>query len=288
MDAQSSARTTAQRVSCISIIVLAGACAGKSVHDGATGNAAGEKSTTAGAAGKSSSSSGGSMVPNAGAPMIGTGGSAGTTPVDDASAAGSGGAGANNPLAGGAGAGGAEDRNTCEEGAEKGKTCEDYCDIYRDKCDGGDGYGRYEENSAPGEGREECLSKCKYYSNIYDGDLCCRLGLAAQGEGNRDCKHCDESVFFLAGPCPYQVRETTCMTGPGSGKTCADFCKVYTDNCDGIGYLGEGDCVGSCMVGSIVDGTLCCRLVEVAQGTPDGQHCSNAYRGRGGSCPAEP
>ena len=180
-------------------------------------------------------------------------------------------------------------------GDQMGKTCDDYCSAYRDNCDSGSGYGVYQEVSTsegmPGAeaGRQECVADCKYFSSVYDGDLCCRLTEVAQGTGSPADQHCDHANFFQGGPfCPQVVRDTTCSTGTDSGKTCSDFCAAYDDKCSGIGYLGVDDCLFNCKVQSITDGTLCCRLSEVAQGSGENQHCKNAYQGRGGSCPAEP
>src|SRR5258706_601985 len=106
-------------------------------------------------------------------------------------------------------------------------------------------------------GRQECVADCKYFSSVYDGDLCCRLTEVAQGTGSPADQHCDHANFFQGGPfCPQVVRDTTCSTGTDSGKTCSDFCAAYDDKCSGIGYLGVDDCLFNCKVQSITDGTL--------------------------------
>jgi hypothetical protein len=201
------------------------------------------------------------------------------------------------PFQGGAaGAGGTqgnEDRNTCATGPAKGKTCEDYCDTYLAKCGDSKSYGAYQDlASSEGHdglaaGRDECLAECKRFSLIYDDDLCCRLNEAAQATSAQD-QHCKDSVFFWVGVCGNgNVRDSTCNTGPQSGKTCKDFCDTYSERtkCNGNYYLGWDDCYFSCKTQSIIQPSLCCRLAEVAQANgPDDAHCENARVYQGSPC----
>jgi len=239
----------------------------------------GSKSVGGGSGGKGA---GGSHT--AGGPTVG-----GPEPVGGDAAGGS------PPLEGGAaGAGGSPsnvDRYTCDAGAAKGNTCDDYCSDYRDKCGGGTSYGAYQDvassEGGAAAGREECLSDCKHFSLIYDDDLCCRLTEVAAASTAQDA-HCKNSVFFGAGVCGAgNVRDSTCSAGPQSGKTCKDFCDVYSDKakCNGAYYLGWDDCYFSCKTQSIVHQSLCCRLGEVAQASgPDDPHCENAQVYQGSVC----
>ena len=192
--------------------------------------------------------------------------------------------------AGAAGEPSNEDRYVCSAGPAQGKTCDDYCSAYRDKCGAGTGYGAYQKaapSDDPTAGRAECIADCRRFSLIYDDDLCCRLTEVAQAVGPQD-QHCDSSVFFWGGVCGNgNVRDSKCATGAQSGKTCKDFCDAYSEEtkCSGVGYLGWDDCYFSCKTDVIVQQNLCCRLAEVAQASgPEDPHCANAHVYAGGIC----
>jgi hypothetical protein len=273
------------------LVALSSACGGTSATDGVTGNMAGDR-TVATAGNAADSGSGGVGTTMNGPASTATGGVRVAT--GGVSTATGGVSTATGGVSAAAGTAGADDRSTCATGPARGKTCDDYCTAYRNKCDGGVGYGVYQDISTsdgtggPDAGRQECLSECQSFSDIYDDDLCCRLGEVAQGSpGN---VHCEHALFNQAGPyCPQVVRDTTCATGLATGETCTDYCTAYAKNCGDVGYLGFDDCLFSCKVQSIGDpGSLCCRIIEAIISNGEPERCENARQGRGGDCPPRP